>query len=133
MPVLDYVVQKSLELKKVQKDLEMSATEALECCKQNLMDDSAQNLEDQNADRNVDHKARQIQEVLGGNENSLTFGLEASYNDYTLAENLSTFCLCSQTLPETEFMVGELINLMKKRKFQGNQTFRSSNEHYWLL
>lgn len=51
------------------KSLEKQTRESLECCKQNLMDVSGENSEDQSADRNADSKGDAC-EASDGNEDS---------------------------------------------------------------
>lgn len=65
----------------------MEAGKALECCKGNLMDDSGESSEDQNAQRIVNSKdgAHKVSE-----EDSIGNGIRG-YSCYVLAKKLSTF------------------------------------------
>lgn len=84
--------------------------------------------EDQNTDGNEDIKGY-VDEVSDEYEDSI-----GKWNRdcacYILANNLSTFCPCPETLGEDEFKGDRLI---WQRKFQGGITFMQQRGYYWLL
>jgi hypothetical protein len=78
------------------KNLEMCARKSLVNCRQIQMGDSGGKSEDQNAIRNLDKKDC-VHKDSGGNEDSVA-NWTRGHSRYILAKNLSTFCLCPETL-----------------------------------
>lgn len=74
------------------------------------MGDSGGRSEEQSADRNAGRKAVLVR--LQGTRTLLELGLRAIHA--ILEKNLSTFCPCSETLWEAEFICDRLINLVEE-------------------
>jgi hypothetical protein len=96
----------------IRKNLEKWARESLGCSKQSLMSNSGAGLADQSASRNVNSKGCAYM-FSGGNKDSIG-NWTRGHSCYIIAKNLSTFCLCPETLSEAEFKSNGLINLTEE-------------------
>lgn len=84
----------------------------LECCKLNLMGESCQNLEDQNADKKAAGKD-QAHEVSVGN-NDFIGKWTTDHVCYAMVGNLCIVYSSPETLQEIEIKGGRLINLVEE-------------------
>lgn len=100
----------------VRKSLEKWTREALDCCEQCWVWNAGQSSEDKNVDRNVNSKG-QAWEISVGNQDSIG-SWRRGHVYYALAQNFSTFRLCSETLWGTEIKGSRLINLVKETSGQ---------------
>jgi hypothetical protein len=85
------------------------AEESLECHTEGLISDSGGSSEDQNANRNVDSRDC-ARKVSVGHKNSVG-SWTRGHLCYILEKNLTTFCLCPETLHEAKFQGDGLVDL----------------------